>query len=86
MLSHAVPMIFVKFSIPPSHKKLPKMTSKPCEAKVIFLADSAVGKTSIISSYSQEEFFDEHSPTVDAHFTLQRLQIANEEVKVKIWS
>jgi small GTP-binding protein len=58
---------------------------RPCEAKVVFLGDSAVGKTSIISAYAHEEYSEEHSPTVGAHFSLQRLQIGTSEVKLKIW-
>jgi small GTP-binding protein len=56
-----------------------------CEAKVVFLGDSAVGKTSIITAYSQGECPDEHAPTVGANFSLQRIKIDNEEVKLKIW-
>jgi small GTP-binding protein len=61
-------------------------TSKSsCEAKIVFLGDSAVGKTTIISVFAHDEFSEDHSPTVGAHFSLQRMQIGDDEVKLKIW-
>jgi small GTP-binding protein len=59
--------------------------SVPLEAKVVFLGESAVGKTSIISAHSHNDYSDEHLPTVGAHFSMQHITIGSDEIRLKVW-
>jgi small GTP-binding protein len=60
-------------------------SSAPLEAKVVFLGESLVGKTSIISAYSHDDFSDDYLPTVGAHFSVHNIVIGSNEVKLKVW-
>ena len=55
------------------------------ELKVVFLGESTVGKTSIISAFSHNTFIPEQTPTIGACFSLQRVKVKDTYVKVKIW-
>lgn len=56
------------------------------EIKVVFLGESAVGKTSIINRYSQGEFVPDQSSTIGACFTMKKVTLENNtEIKLKIW-
>jgi small GTP-binding protein len=60
-------------------------TSTPFEAKVVFLGESGVGKTTIISVFAHDEYSEEHAPTIGAHFSLQRMKLGDDEIRLKIW-
>jgi small GTP-binding protein len=55
------------------------------EAKVVFLGESTVGKTSIVAAYADEGFNEVHSPTIGACFSLQEVRLGNETIKLKVW-
>ena len=55
------------------------------EVKIVFLGDSTVGKTSIISSFSHGEFIADQTPTIGVCFSLQKIEIGGEIIKMKIW-
>jgi small GTP-binding protein len=55
------------------------------EVKIVFLGESSVGKTSIISSFSQTGFIPDMSSTVGASFSMQRVALDSCDVKLKIW-
>jgi small GTP-binding protein len=55
------------------------------ELKIVFLGESTVGKTSIITSFSQSGLISDVEATIGACFSVQRLTIGSSEVKLKIW-
>jgi Ras-related protein Rab-5C len=55
------------------------------EVKLVFLGETQVGKTSIISSFLEPGIIPNPNPTVGACFATQLLLVDDVEVKLKIW-
>jgi small GTP-binding protein len=55
------------------------------DAKVVFLGESTVGKTSIVSCFSDDGFSPEQSPTIGACFSLHEVSVGDVKVKLKVW-
>ena len=56
------------------------------DIKVVFLGESTVGKTSIISCFAQGEFNQEQTSTIGACFTMKKIILDDKtEIKLKIW-
>ncbi|OHT11688.1 Ras-related protein Rab-5C [Tritrichomonas foetus] len=55
------------------------------DIKLVFLGESTVGKTSIIACFSQGEFAPDQTSTIGACFSMKKVIVDNEEVKLKIW-
>ena len=55
------------------------------EVKVVFLGDSGVGKTSIISSYITGKIQDVTKPTIGAAFVTKHEVFDKKTVELKIW-
>lgn len=56
------------------------------DIKVVFLGESTVGKTSIISCFAQGDFNPEQTSTIGACFTMKKIILDDKtEVKLKIW-
>ncbi|OHS97965.1 Vacuolar protein sorting-associated protein 21 [Tritrichomonas foetus] len=55
------------------------------EVKVVLLGETGVGKTSIIASFSHEQFCEEKAQTIGACYSLQKITRGNSDVKLKIW-
>jgi small GTP-binding protein len=55
------------------------------QLKIVFLGESTVGKTSIITSFSQSGLISDVEATIGACFSVQRMTIGSSEVKLKIW-
>lgn len=56
------------------------------DIKVVFLGESTVGKTSIISCFSQGDFNPEQTSTIGACFTMKKITLDDKtEIKLKIW-
>jgi Ras-related protein Rab-5C len=55
------------------------------EVKLVFLGETQVGKTSIISSFLQPDVIPNPNPTVGARFATQLLLVDGVKVKLKIW-
>lgn len=55
------------------------------EIKLILVGDINVGKTSIINSYTQDEFLDYPPPTVGLNLTSKIMRVYNKSIKVQIW-
>eukprot|EP01119_Soliformovum_irregulare_P007836 TRINITY_DN20361_c0_g1_i1.p1 TRINITY_DN20361_c0_g1~~TRINITY_DN20361_c0_g1_i1.p1 ORF type:complete len:210 (-),score=21.02 TRINITY_DN20361_c0_g1_i1:84-713(-) len=56
-------------------------------AKVVFLGDAGVGKTSIVNRYIREEYSDAENPTIGAAFAAKTHIIAgtNHPVRFELW-
>ena len=61
------------------------MSRDPC--KVVLLGESGVGKTSIISQFIEQEFFDFQTSTTGATFSTKTIKIDkfNETLVLEIW-
>ena len=61
------------------------MSKEPC--KVVLLGESGVGKTSIISQFIEQEFFDFQTSTTGATFSTKTIKIDkyNETLVLEIW-
>jgi Ras-related protein Rab-18 len=53
--------------------------------KIILLGDSGVGKTSIISRYVKNEYFEGREPTIGVGFGPKYLTVDGESIKLSIW-
>ncbi|XP_050034375.1 uncharacterized protein [Dermacentor andersoni] len=58
---------------------------KVVDAKVVLLGALGVGKTSIITRYSQKKFVSTTSPTIGASFTTLRVNVGNARVRIQLW-
>ncbi|KAL3224626.1 hypothetical protein MRX96_026425 [Rhipicephalus microplus] len=59
--------------------------SKLVDAKVVLLGALGVGKTSLITRYSQKKFIGTTSPTIGASFTTLRVNVGNAKVRIQLW-
>jgi len=53
--------------------------------KVVFLGETSVGKSSIVSRFTRDEFFDFQEPTIGAAFQTKNVQLDNCIVKMEFW-
>jgi small GTP-binding protein len=53
--------------------------------KVVFLGDSGVGKTTIISSFSRNDFISTTASTIGAAFSQRTVVVDSDPVTLKIW-
>lgn len=60
-------------------------TQPAYEVKVVLVGDSAVGKSSILSRFVDDQFHDTLLSTIGVDFKFRRMQIDGEEVKLQIW-
>lgn len=58
---------------------------KIVDAKVVLLGALGVGKTSIITRYSQKKFVGTTSPTIGASFTTLRVNVGDARVRIQLW-
>ncbi|XP_037516887.1 uncharacterized protein LOC119393796 [Rhipicephalus sanguineus] len=59
--------------------------SKVVDAKVVLLGALGVGKTSLITRYSQKKFVGTTSPTIGASFTTLRVNVGDARVRIQLW-
>eukprot|EP01089_Gocevia_fonbrunei_P011884 TRINITY_DN2647_c0_g1_i1.p1 TRINITY_DN2647_c0_g1~~TRINITY_DN2647_c0_g1_i1.p1 ORF type:complete len:231 (-),score=29.60 TRINITY_DN2647_c0_g1_i1:86-721(-) len=59
--------------------------SDTCDAKVVLLGDSGVGKTSLVHRYVKKTFIDHIPSTIGAAFMTQKLFINNYNIRLQIW-
>jgi small GTP-binding protein len=55
------------------------------EAKIVFLGESTVGKTSIVACFAEDGFSAQQSPTIGACFSLHEVAAGDETIKLKVW-
>lgn len=53
--------------------------------KLVFLGDSAVGKSCIVNRFSNDRFNDYQESTIGAAFSTAKININDKEVKFEIW-
>ncbi|WFD20643.1 Vacuolar protein sorting-associated protein 21 [Malassezia caprae] len=57
----------------------PEVNMKPIQTKLVLLGESAVGKTSIVHRFVQDDFQENREPTIGAAFLTDRI------IKFEIW-
>jgi small GTP-binding protein len=53
--------------------------------KLILVGDESVGKTSIITQFSEHQFTNEYIPTIGSDKIIKEIEIKGEKLKVEIW-
>ena len=53
--------------------------------KLILVGDKSVGKTSIITQFSEKQFSNEYIPTIGSDKTMKEIEIKGEKLKLEIW-
>lgn len=53
--------------------------------KVVFLGETSVGKSSIVTRFTRDEFFDFQEPTIGAAFQTKNIQLDNCNVIMEFW-
>lgn len=53
--------------------------------KVVFVGNSAVGKTSIINQYMYDSVSNDHEPTVGIDFFAKTLHLEDRNIRMQIW-
>jgi len=53
--------------------------------KVVLIGDSGVGKSNLMTRYTQDEFSEESPSTIGVEFMTKSLKVENRDVKVQIW-
>lgn len=61
------------------------MAQAPLTHKVVFMGNSAVGKTSIINQYIYNSSSAEHTPTIGIDFFAKTLQVDGQSLRLQIW-
>ena len=53
--------------------------------KLILVGDESVGKTSIITQFSEKQFTNDYIPTIGSDKIIKEIEIKGEKLKVEIW-
>jgi Ras-related protein Rab-5C len=61
------------------------LSSRTVQIKLVLLGEAAVGKSSIVLRFVNDEFQENKEPTIGAAFLTQRLQHGDYSVKYEIW-
>ncbi|KAH0791578.1 Ras family protein [Histomonas meleagridis] len=60
------------------------MTKQP-QHKIVFIGNSAVGKTSIINQYTFGSSSEDHQPTVGIDFFAKQINVDGKQIRLQIW-
>jgi len=61
------------------------MHNKNVQHKVVFLGETSVGKSSIVSRFTRDEFFEFQEPTIGAAFQSKSIHLDNCSVRMEFW-
>ena len=53
--------------------------------KLVLIGDSGVGKTNLLSRFSNNEFTLESRPTIGVEFATKTITVADKKIKTQIW-
>jgi len=59
--------------------------NKMLHYKVVFLGESSVGKSSIVTRFTRDEFYEFQEPTIGAAFQTKAVRLDNCTVKMEFW-
>ncbi|MFB0562112.1 MAG: GTP-binding protein [Candidatus Lokiarchaeia archaeon] len=63
----------------------PKTSNKIHVLKIVVVGEGAVGKTSLVKTYSENSFNDNYLPTIGANFASKKLTVDGKEITYQIW-
>ncbi|BGP12629.1 hypothetical protein JCM10213_008767 [Rhodosporidiobolus nylandii] len=64
---------------------LPPPQARPVQVKLVLLGESAVGKSSVVLRFCQNDFQPNKEPTIGAAFLTQRCRLEDKVIKFEIW-
>ncbi|RKO96561.1 hypothetical protein CAUPRSCDRAFT_635, partial [Caulochytrium protostelioides] len=59
--------------------------AKPIQVKLVLLGEAAVGKSSLVLRFVNNEFQENKEPTIGAAFLTQRCKLEDKIIKFEIW-
>ncbi|KAJ1886323.1 Vacuolar protein sorting-associated protein 21 [Kickxella alabastrina] len=73
--------------IPASANSAPQSSTpaKPIQIKVVLLGEAAVGKSSLVLRFVNDEFQENKEPTIGAAFLTQKVRLDDSVLKLDIW-
>ncbi|KAJ3115307.1 Ras- protein Rab-5C [Phlyctochytrium bullatum] len=60
-------------------------SSKPIQVKLVLLGEAAVGKSSLVLRFVNNEFQENKEPTIGAAFLTQKCRLEDKVIKFEIW-
>ncbi|GAA5899119.1 hypothetical protein JCM5296_005749 [Sporobolomyces johnsonii] len=62
-----------------------QLPARPVQVKLVLLGESAVGKSSVVLRFCQNDFQPNKEPTIGAAFLTQRCRLEDKVIKFEIW-
>ncbi|CAH7687844.1 ras family-domain-containing protein [Phakopsora pachyrhizi] len=59
--------------------------SRPVQVKLVLLGEAAVGKSSVVLRFVQNDFLENREPTIGAAFLTQKCRLEDKVIKFEIW-
>ena len=53
--------------------------------KLVFIGDSSVGKTCLLTRFSENRFSADHMPTIGIDFKIKMLNVHDKRIKLQLW-
>ncbi|EGG05782.1 uncharacterized protein MELLADRAFT_77996 [Melampsora larici-populina 98AG31] len=63
----------------------PQVDSRPVQVKLVLLGEAAVGKSSVVLRFVQNDFQENKEPTIGAAFLTQKCRLEDKVIKFEIW-
>jgi len=60
-------------------------SSRPVQVKLVLLGEAAVGKSSVVLRFVQNDFQENKEPTIGAAFLTQKCRLEDKVIKFEIW-
>ena len=61
------------------------MSRSEITAKVLIIGEAKVGKTSILTRFTEGNFSEAVMPTLGIDYRMKRVEVGNKEIKLQIW-
>ncbi|KAG0205832.1 hypothetical protein BGX28_002612 [Mortierella sp. GBA30] len=68
-----------------SQDLVPASNMKPVQVKLVLLGEAAVGKSSLVLRFVNDEFQENKEPTIGAAFLTQKCRLEDKVIKFEIW-
>ena len=68
-----------------SSSAIPLSNPKPIQVKLVLLGEAAVGKSSLVLRFVNNEFQENKEPTIGAAFLTQKCKLDDKIIKFEIW-
>jgi len=85
MAEATLPQTPVRASDAPSSTPAAPTTMKPVQVKLVLLGEAAVGKSSLVLRFVNNDFQENKEPTIGAAFLTQKCRLEDKVIKFEIW-